>query len=179
MQAEPLESLLVFGMLGIGESYHQSGVTMGVAAVLGRARAASFDTDVVRQQVSQVRGALDDDVMRPAIAEVVLVGEARSGLHDLVEAVLAFAGPPQGRQIGSTDAFPAHSKLMQVGIGLAHRDLQDAMELTEIERARDQQPTPNRGAHVTQGDLDLVDLHTTYDVVYRGRGRKRLHRGRQ
>ena len=68
--AEPVEHLLVFFVLGIGDNLQKSVVAPNAAAIFRRTGVFSIQAN--RMLLLRVRGKdlMDDDFMRPAVAEV-------------------------------------------------------------------------------------------------------------
>src|SRR6185437_14052801 len=75
-RAHPLGELVVVLVRGVAQCFEKFLVAAGAAAIFGRASVLSVEAYRVFQTARRPHRRFDDDLVIPAVTEVVLVGEA-------------------------------------------------------------------------------------------------------
>ena len=146
-------------VLGIGEGLDQVCVAVCSATVLGRNGAPAFDA--VGSALGRGFDGLDEHVMLPSVAKVVLVNEFGYGDGDLFESRLALALHPRPTDVGTGHAedLPSNDELMQVRVGPAEGDLKHAVQVSERRLAGHIHGSPDRRTDAAQRDLERIRRH--------------------
>ena len=100
---------------------------MRAAAVLGRTGPRAVQADGRGGLVP--RDSLDHHLVAPAVAEIVLVEDPGVAERDVDQPdVLLVGHRPIDLLVGHADGLAADDVLVEVGVGPAHRDLDDLVE---------------------------------------------------
>jgi hypothetical protein len=170
-------------VIGIGQDLEQILVARRPTAVLGRAAADGFEQKEIRCALDCRRHLLELDGVRPAVAEVVKVGE---GLAPGIGENSAEAALP-GLQRGIVEAVgvrfaPAaatDAELVEVRVGPAHGGLDDEMQEVQADVGRHEAPHDD-GLDVVERDLEDGDRGCGHGPQHRhqpdrgSRARKRI-----
>ena len=164
LSADPFEHLFVLFVLRVPDGFEKIGIAVDSAAVFGRAGARAVKAARVTSLGIGRKNFFKHDLMLPAVAKVILVNyfSPRHG-EDLIEPHFPFV-PCLGEIIGVRNAVidSPDDELVQVAVEPAHDLLNDPVELGKRDIAPDLKPPPDRGAAFFERDLQLINLHLTF-----------------
>lgn len=152
---DPIGQLLVPLVRWVRGRPDQLGVSRNTSTILRWTCPRAFQA--TRRLELAGRDLLHEDVVLPAVAEIVEVREASLGAPDAIERVQLPGLDVLCVQIRRPDLFTADLERMQMGIFPPHRVLEHVMKLLEIEISGDDETPPDRWTGPLQSDLELVD----------------------
>lgn len=159
--SEPFCEFFVAFVGGVGEGSEEFGVTINAAAIFGRAGIFAGQTDGGRELRIGREDFFDSDFMEPTVAKVVLIFEFAFGRGgDLGEGGALFVANIEvgiGCAVESAGGARSDDKVVQMGVGPAHGDLDDMMEAVESEAGGDQDAAPDGRFEAGEGDFQLAE----------------------
>ena len=162
MTAGPAFGIAMLGVAGIGDDVEEVGIAVEAADILGRTGTPAVDAARIARRRVEGEEPLERDDVLPVVAEVVDVDEAEVfAAVEIAQPHLAFieaAGIVLQLGLagfGIAVGHAADAELVQVAVPPAEGGLDDAMQLTEVEAARHNQATPDRGLDFGERDADL------------------------
>lgn len=147
-------------LVGTGAVAQEKGVGMGTAKVVGRTGAGAGEAAGGGRFPGAGLGLLDEDVVHPAVTEVVFVGEAlAAALDQLVEVkvfVAEHAAVLGGCVTGVLD--PADVEGVHVTVVPTHGRLDELVQCEQGGAIGHQQAPPDRWLEMAQGEVQLQEF---------------------
>ena len=141
---------------GIVKGFLQVGVAPGASAVFGWAGTLAGKAGGDLRFGVGIETFLEHEVVLPAVAEVIRVLDVVARLlEELAQPGISLVSEPEFG-VGDSVVAGGCGEHVQVGIGPAHRGLDDVVQPVKAHVRRDEQPAPDRGlGYAAQAELEL------------------------
>ena len=156
--SDPLLHVAMLRMLGVSKSLHEGFIARHASDVLGRTCAPAGFYDRVQTVWYGGKNCLKDEVVLPAIPEVVLVSHViLRPTEDLIKGRRVLTKSPSAEfTIGWTVKSPAGLELVKMTVGPAHDRLKRIVQAFQPGIGRYQEASPDRWFGSAQSHLEPV-----------------------